>query len=83
MSAILVVDDSLTVRMDLIEALDAAGLRAVGCATRDRRGRDVLLHAAAAPVAAVRARRHGLPGSAWRNCSIAAVTSAGSSTGEE
>jgi len=33
MSAILVVDDSLTVRMDLIEALDAAGLRSVGCAT--------------------------------------------------
>jgi DNA-binding response OmpR family regulator len=33
MSAILVVDDSLTVRMDLLEALEAAGLRAVGCAT--------------------------------------------------
>jgi DNA-binding response OmpR family regulator len=33
MSAILVVDDSLTVRMDLVEALDAAGLRSVGCAT--------------------------------------------------
>jgi two-component system NtrC family sensor kinase len=33
MSAVLVVDDSLTVRMDLIEALDAAGLRSVGCAT--------------------------------------------------
>jgi DNA-binding response OmpR family regulator len=33
MSAILVVDDSLTVRMDLIEALDAAGLRSVGCAS--------------------------------------------------
>jgi len=33
MTAILVVDDSLTVRMDLIEALDAAGLRSVGCAT--------------------------------------------------
>ena len=33
MSAILVVDDSLTVRMDLIEALDAAGFRSVGCET--------------------------------------------------
>jgi len=33
MSAILVVDDSLTVRMDLVEALDAAGFRSVGCAT--------------------------------------------------
>lgn len=33
MSAILVVDDSLTVRMDLVDALDAAGLRSVGCAT--------------------------------------------------
>jgi two-component system NtrC family sensor kinase len=33
MSAILVVDDSLTVRMDLVEALDAAGFRSVACAT--------------------------------------------------
>jgi len=33
MSAVLVVDDSLTVRMDLVEALEAAGLRSVGCAT--------------------------------------------------
>jgi two-component system NtrC family sensor kinase len=32
-SAILVVDDSLTVRMDLIDALDNAGLRSVGCAS--------------------------------------------------
>jgi two-component system, NtrC family, sensor kinase len=32
-SAILVVDDSLTVRMDLIEALDDAGFRSVGCAS--------------------------------------------------
>ncbi len=33
MTAILVVDDSLTVRMDLVEALDAAGLRSVACAS--------------------------------------------------
>jgi DNA-binding response OmpR family regulator len=33
MTAILVVDDSLTVRMDLVDALDAAGLRSIGCAT--------------------------------------------------
>lgn len=32
MSAILVVDDSLTVRMDLVDALDAAGFRSVACA---------------------------------------------------
>ena len=32
MSAILVVDDSLTVRMDLVEALDTAGFRSVACA---------------------------------------------------
>ncbi|MBX3225771.1 MAG: response regulator [Labilithrix sp.] len=30
---VLVVDDSLTVRMDLLEALEAAGLDAVGCGT--------------------------------------------------
>ncbi|HEY0987501.1 MAG TPA: response regulator [Kofleriaceae bacterium] len=36
MSAILVVDDSLTVRMDLVEALDTAGFRSVACA--DLRG---------------------------------------------
>jgi DNA-binding response OmpR family regulator len=33
MTAILIVDDSLTVRMDLVDALDAAGLRSVPCAT--------------------------------------------------
>jgi len=33
MTAILVVDDSLTVRMDLVDALDDAGLRSVPCAT--------------------------------------------------
>ncbi len=32
-SAVLVVDDSLTVRMDLVEALEAAGLAAVPCAS--------------------------------------------------
>jgi two-component system, NtrC family, sensor kinase len=33
MTAVLIVDDSLTVRMDLVEALDAAGLRSVACAS--------------------------------------------------
>ena len=33
MTAILILDDSLTVRMDLVEAVEAAGLRAVPCAT--------------------------------------------------
>ncbi|MGH2898996.1 MAG: response regulator, partial [Solirubrobacteraceae bacterium] len=32
MSAILIVDDSLTVRMDLVEALDTAGFRSVPAA---------------------------------------------------
>src|SRR3990172_13171330 len=32
-SPVLVVDDSLTVRMDLCEALEGAGLRAEGCDT--------------------------------------------------
>src|SRR3990172_3298460 len=32
-SSVLVVDDSLTVRMDLCEALEGAGLRAEGCDT--------------------------------------------------
>ena len=31
--AVLVVDDSLTVRMDLLEILEAGGLRAQACAT--------------------------------------------------
>ena len=33
MAAILIVDDSLTVRMDLSDALEAAGFRAIPCAT--------------------------------------------------
>jgi two-component system NtrC family sensor kinase len=33
MAAILIVDDSLTVRMDLADALEAAGFRAIPCAT--------------------------------------------------
>ncbi len=33
MSTVLIVDDSLTVRMDLAEALDAAGFRALPCAS--------------------------------------------------
>ena len=33
---VLIVDDSLTVRMDLAEAFEAAGFRATPCATRRR-----------------------------------------------
>ncbi|HEY0483280.1 MAG TPA: response regulator [Kofleriaceae bacterium] len=33
MTVVMIVDDSLTVRMDLVDALDGAGLRSVPCAT--------------------------------------------------
>jgi DNA-binding response OmpR family regulator len=54
MSAILVVDDSLTVRMDLVEALDAAGLRSVGCATLAQAREALRSHAIALAILDVR-----------------------------
>jgi two-component system, NtrC family, sensor kinase len=54
MSAILVVDDSLTVRMDLVEALDAAGLRSVACATLDQARAALRTHAIALALLDVR-----------------------------
>jgi DNA-binding response OmpR family regulator len=54
LSAILIVDDSLTVRMDLVEALDVAGLRSVACATLGEARAALRTHAIALAILDVR-----------------------------